>query len=94
MHAMHACMHDPPTDITHQHAHREDGRVGLTLTRRWSSGGSGDDDIQGRSAFGGPSIGGGPSKAKPLDWLEEVRRKHYEVRQLQSSEEGRRLQVI
>lgn len=28
---------------------------------------------------------------QPLDWLEEVRRKNYEVRQLQETEEGARL---
>lgn len=33
-------------------------------------------------------------KVQPLDWLEEVRRKHYELRQLQESEEGARLRDI
>lgn len=80
----------PPTGITTPLHTRRDG----WLTRRF---GGLSDDFQGQgggsSAFGGPSIGGGPTKVKPLDWLEEVRRKHYEARQLQGSAEGRRLQV-
>ena len=44
-----------------------------------------------RASGQGDSSSSSDNKVQPLDWLEEVRRKNYEVRQLQDSQEGARL---